>query len=47
MIALLVDDGVSKRSNRNSLMSKDHKFCGISAGEHKEAERCVIIKYAG
>ena len=27
-------------------MSKDHQYIGIAAGEHKEAEKCVVIKYA-
>jgi hypothetical protein len=47
VLSLLVDDGVRTRGHRHNLFKEDVKFVGISSGDHKEFETCVVIDYVG
>lgn len=46
VLALLVDDGVPHRINRNKLFDPVLTSVGVQYGPHKVAENCCVLVYA-
>lgn len=47
LLSLLIDDGVSSKGHRKNLMNPKLKYIGLSAGNHKEYEYCLVVDLVG
>ena len=47
LISLLVDDGLKKRPDRNTLFNSKYNYVGINCGMHTEYEIVTVIVFVG
>jgi uncharacterized protein YkwD len=43
---LLVDDGVTSRGNRKTMINPNYLHVGIGVSDHKEEGKVIVIVYA-
>lgn len=47
IVSLLVDDGISERTNRLNLFREDFSYLGIGACEHSKHDTVFVVNFAG